>query len=132
MMSLLLDIMFFFMGMGITSFILCQSLICLYFAVPLTKKLKNANLINHGNNILKKYYLISVITFLLFSGILLFLYKYTIITHFVIVCAGSFFVLPYMLSQCRLNVNNLSDYLENEKENLIETPNEIIDFILGK
>jgi hypothetical protein len=112
---LVLVLIFYFIGLFVTSFTVIQSLIIIFFGIPITNKLNEEGVLRKNNNIIKGYLISLLIFFSVFVvvtlGIVLFAPQYSIMGYFVGV--GS--TLLFGLGQIGGNKNNISDYYEVNK-----------------
>ncbi len=108
---ILIGSLLFVCGLGVSSFGAIQILICIFFGIPTTLKLKKKELLQNGNKILLSY----IPTIILWSGIILlslfiidkFLYEYRIWFYF-----GWFWPIFFGIAQIRSNANNINDYID--------------------
>jgi hypothetical protein len=130
-----MDILYFVIGwlagLSVGSFTLVQMLIILFFGFPVTRKLQKAGLLSDNNNIQRN----NVISLIILSGI--FISAWFVISYiFPGVKIGFIFgggmALLMSIGKCGMNANNLSDYIQSNKEFLKIDGAEAISKISGK
>lgn len=123
-------LIFFFVGLMVSSFTIIPVLIILFFGIPLTNKLEKRGLL--GKNGIKKGYMLNLIIFpLIYLGV------WWTITNFFPAGTIGFYVgtgasLLFGLGQTGTNKNNVSDYFETNKRHFTASQEEVLHAVLTK
>jgi len=107
--------------MVIFSFTVANSVIILRFAIPVTKKLNQNNLLKPNNNILHRYKSNLAIQLLILFAVTLIFYIFFLDSYFISLMVGYAFACISLLGKYKdlgLTITNLAEYLEMNKETL--------------
>ena len=117
-------------GLATFSFFIIQSLIIILFAIPSTKKLSKYNYLTTNNNIIRTYFLSLLLFIPIFTIITYLLYKNINSNYFTFYIVGCLFSLFFGFSQLGVNKNNISDFIDSNKEKIKVHPGEVIELLL--
>jgi hypothetical protein len=130
-MNFIIAIIFWFIGLGLASFTLIPVLIIFVFGIPTTKKLEKAGALKVNNGITKRYMIsLAILPLVLLAVIgITFLFIPNAIIALVI---GMGMAILFGLGQIGKNKNNVSDYLETNKQYLEISPEEVLFLIISR
>ena len=129
-MTLVLYLLFWLIGLGITSFTLIPVLIILAFGIPTTQKLEKLKLLKADNGIVKRELISLIILTVVFLAIIII----TLIVYpngLIGLLFGGCMVFIFGIGKIGRNEANISDYIETNKEYFLETLGTIKYVILG-
>lgn len=109
-----MSIIFWIIGLGITSFTIIPIFIIFFFGIPTTKKLEKINMLKENNGIIKRYFFSILILFIIFltSIMITFLFFKTGFGGFL----GGAIISLFGLGKIGKNKNNIDDYIKvNER-----------------
>lgn len=113
-----MDIVYFvigwFVGLFITSLVLVQILIILFFGFPVTRKLQKAGLLSDNNNIQRNNVISLIILSVIFIGAWLII-SYAFPGIKIGFIFGGGMILLMSIGKCGMSTNNLSDYIQSNQ-----------------
>lgn len=124
-----INLLFIFLGWIVSSFIILNILIILFFGIPITKKLEEKKLLKE-NNIIKGYRMVMTILSMIYIAISISIFYFLSINTLIAFMAGSVFSLFIARKKLGKNKDNINDYINVNKDYFIsENIEEEIDKI---
>jgi len=124
-----INLLFIFLGWIVSSFIILNILIILFFGMPITKKLEEKKLLKE-NNIIKSYRMAIIILSIIYIVISISIFYFLSINILIAFMAGSVFSLFVARKKLGKNKDNINDYINVNKDYFIsENIKEEIDKI---
>jgi hypothetical protein len=126
---MLIAIVFWMIGLTVTSFTIIPTLICLTFGIPTTKKLERAQLLINDHPITKRYWIsigILMIMFVIVFGIVYFFCSVYALRGYL---GGSALALIMGIWKIGKNKNNVNDYDSTQSRYFNKPVENIIDFL---
>lgn len=125
---MILNIVFFIIGFILSSFLISNALLCIFFSIPFTKKLEKIGVNLDSNSIIFK----NKITITLDLGIM-FLVSLIVTLFFTRYCVYFYIsiivVILLLIKNLKENPNNISDYFNTFKNDInFDSLNSLIDF----
>lgn len=125
---MILNIVFFIIGFILSSFLISNALLCIFFSIPFTKKLEKIGVNLDSNSIIFK----NKITITLDLGIM-FLVSLIVTLFFTKHCVYFYIsiivVILLLIKNLKENPNNISDYFNTFKNDInFDSLNSLIDF----
>jgi len=120
---------FLIIGFLVFTFTIVPALICLFFGIPITKKLDRANLLVKNSPIVKKYWTsISIlgITFLFVSGLVYIFCPSAALNGYIIGSIFSFFI---SIGKVGKNNNNMQDYIRIQGRYFNKPEEDVMSFL---
>lgn len=129
-MQILLFIVFWFIGLLVTSFTLIPVLIILAFGIPTTQRLEKLKVLKENNGIIKKYSISLLILTTVFLAMILI--TYSVFPNGLIgILFGGGMVFLFGIGQIGRNEKNTQDYVETNKDKFSTNPQTAKYVILG-
>ena len=128
--SILWLILFFWVGLLVTGFTLLSILICIFFAIPSTVKLKKAGFLIERAPIIRNYWITVFILLIVFSGVTLSIFSFTSALSIKGYMLGLIFVFVFGLRKVGTNPDNVSDYISTQLSYLKKPVEEVAAFLL--
>jgi hypothetical protein len=116
-------------GYFVSLFTLLQVLIILFFGIPTTRKVEKLGLLKHDNKIIKNYY-ISVLVISLIYIVIALIVRSFFTNNFTAFIAGIIPTLIMGLGKIGKNKQNISDFVDTNKDKFSEHPGKVIESIL--
>lgn len=125
---MILNIVFFIIGFILSSFLISNALLCIFFSIPFTKKLEKIGVNLDSNSIIFKNKITITldlgIMFLVSLIVTLFFTKYCVYFYISIIV-----VILLLIKNLKDNPNNISDYFNTFKNDInFDSLNSSIDF----
>lgn len=122
---------YFFIGLMVSSFTLLQVFIILFFGIPTAKSVENLGYLKKNNNIARNYLISLVIISSIYLGILVLIINFFpgALTGFLVGTAATFL---FGIGKVGRNKQNISDFVETNKDRFTEHPGKVIEAILTK
>lgn len=118
-MIFVISILFWFVGLTITSFTLISIITIFRFAIPFTRELSKKNLLKANHGIARRYLISSLILFFVYLFTVLALY-WTTDGGFKGFVGGSIFSLILGVLKTGKNQDNIRDYMQTNSRYFIE------------
>ena len=130
--KVILSILFWFLGLFVTSMTLISSLICLFFGIPTTNKLQKVNMLIQNNSIIKRYFISFGLLILIFIIISFLIYQFgsdTIIHGYF---GGMIFSILIGIWKIGKSKDNISDYVKTQHQYFIGSIEDVTSFLIEK
>jgi len=126
---MIISIVFWMIGLIITSFTVISALICLAFGIPTTKKLEHANMLTNDHPIIKRYWVsvgFLITVFVLVSGSVYIFGSVHALRGYV---GGILFAVILGIWKIGKNKNNIVDYINTQSRYFNQPVEDVINFL---
>lgn len=113
-----INLLFIFLGWIVSSFIILNILIILFFGMPITRKLEGKRLLKE-NNIIKNYWIAIIILSIIYIIISISIFYFLSLNTLIAFMAGSIFPLFVARKKLGKNKDNIGDYINCNKDYFI-------------
>ena len=113
-------IIFFIIGLMVTSFTLLPVLIIFNFGIPFTNKLEEKKVLNKNNGITRRYLISALILSVIFITMLFVTYNYFPAGLWGLIIGGGMAIM-FGLGKIGENESNVADYFKNNEQHLNKT-----------
>ena len=127
---MLIAIIFWIIGLVVTSFTLISALICFAFGIPATKKLKRANMLVDNHSIIKRYWIsisILVIVFVVSLGLIYVFGSVHALRGYI---SGIIFAFIFGIGKIGRNKNNIADYIDTQGRYFNKPAEDVVNFLM--
>lgn len=128
---MILNLIFWILGLIITSFTVIPILIIIFFGIPTTLKLERLDALKHENGIVRKYAISALILSSVFT-VIVFVVFFFFPTGLPGLLYGGGMAMLFGFSQLGANRSNVSDYLETNKSEFLVSVEQVASVLLNR